>query len=514
MDRREFFRVSAAAAGIVPLAGPVACGRGPAGSSSRPNILFICTDQFNGSCAHYAGHPLVYTPNLDRLARRGTVFTNCYSNSPVCVPARAALFTGFYPHEVEAYDNAAPFDGRFPTWANRLTASGYLCRATGKLDFRAGRDYGMQEFETEHGHGPSPDITAYFRNPIVPRIDSREQIEAFIDERPSPDEKYVAEALRFLDRDLPGLGRKPWMQYAGLVSPHPPWRVPERFYRMYPPDNILLPELPGGWPPQLHPELAGLNHYNMFDLAPFPEGNILRARAAYYGSITMLDEWVGQIMQALENSGALKNTLVVFTSDHGEMLGEHGMWFKSCFYDNAARVPLIIAGPGFPSGRVDSPVSHVDLAATLLEIAGLPPFEGLRGRSLQPLAAGAESGAERWAYGELNNEGNLTGVFWVRKGEWKYIHFEGMEPLLFNLQEDPGEFGNLAGREKYREVEKSLKELLFDTVNPEKISVAAFADQRRRLELDLPRLDDPLVYRGYERRLGKEFAEKLKAGKV
>ena len=513
MDRREFFRLGGAA-GIVPLAGLAACGRGPVENPSRPNVLFICTDQFNAACAHFAGHPLVYTPNLDRLARRGAVFANCYSNSPVCVPARASLFTGFYPHEVEAYDNASPFDGRVPTWANRLTASGYLCRATGKLDFRAGGNYGMQETATEHGHDTGPDITAYFRNPLVPRIESRAQIEAFIDERPKPDEKYVAEAVRFLAEDLPGLGKKPWAQYVGLVSPHPSWSISERFYRMYPLDNISLPELPGGWPPHLHPELAGLNHYNMFDLAPFPEGNILRARAAYYGSITMLDEWVGKLMEALEKSGKLDRTLVVFTSDHGEMLGEHGMWFKSCPYEAAARVPLIIAGPGFPAGRVETPVSHVDLVATLLETAGVPPFAGLRGHSLKSLASGAESGAERFAYSELNSEGNLTGVFQVRKAEWKYIHFVGMEPLLFNLKEDPGEFGNLAGREKYREVEKSLKELLFDTVNPEKISVAAFADQRRRLELDLPRLDDPLVYRGYERRLGKEFAEKLKAGKV
>ncbi|MFH1070811.1 MAG: sulfatase-like hydrolase/transferase, partial [Candidatus Glassbacteria bacterium] len=341
MKRREFF-IAGAAAAALPLVTGSGCGAGQA----RPNVLFICTDQFNAATAGFAGHPLVYTPNLDRLARRGTVFTNCYSNSPVCVPARASLFTGLFAHEVEAYDNAAPFDGRAPCWTNRLAQSGYLCRATGKLDFVAGRDYGLLEVDTGHGHDTNPDITAYFRNPLVPRLDSRAQIEGFIDQKPNGDERCVAETLRFLADDTPGLGGRPWLEYVGLTSPHPPWRVPRRYFDMYPLDNISLPEMPGGRPPALHPCLMAVNHYNRFDAAPIPDGNILRARAAYYGSISRLDEWVGQILAELEKTGRAENTVVVFTSDHGEMLGEHGMWFKSCPYDQAARVPLVIAGPG------------------------------------------------------------------------------------------------------------------------------------------------------------------------
>ena len=508
MQRREFLRLGSAAAALPSLLNIASCGRGAA----RPNILFICTDQFNASCAGFAGHPLVYTPNLDRLARRGTAFTNCYSNSPVCVPARAAMFSGLYPHEVQAYDNAAPFDCRVPAWTNRLTGSGYLCRATGKLDFLFDRDYGMVEVETRHGHDLNPDITAYFRNPIVPRVDSRAQIEAFIDENPHQDTRFVAEAVRFLDQDAPGLGNQPWVQYVGLNSPHPRWVIPERFYRMYNLENIYPPELPGGWPPELHPVQAATNRYNKFDLAPFPEGNIRRARAAYYGMITMLDEWVGRILTSLEKSGRAGNTVVIFTSDHGEMLGEHGMWFKGCPYDPAARVPLIIAGPGFESNTIAAPVSHVDLAATILELAGLEPFPGLRGRSVMPLVQGAETGEDRWTYSELNNEGNITGSFWVRKGDWKYVYFVGYQPLLFNLKDDPGEFANLAGVEKYREVESELHDLLRSAADPEKVSAEAFAHQKVRLEKDLAHLDDPEIYRRYSSRLGEEFAAKLKAG--
>jgi choline-sulfatase len=511
MQRRDFFKIGSAAIGLPSLLNIASCGK--RGGASRPNVLFICTDQFNAACAGFAGHPLVYTPNLDRLAGRGTVFTNCYSNSPVCVPARAAMFSGLYPYEVQSYDNAAPFDCRVPAWTNRLTSSGYLCRATGKLDFLFNHDYGMLEVDTEHGHDLNPDITAYFRNPIVPRVDSRAQIEAYIDEKPHRDTSFVAEAVRFLDQDVPGPGNKPWVQYVGLNSPHPRWVIPERFYRMYYLDNIYLPKLPGPWPPDLHPVQAAANHYNKFDLAPFSEGNIRRARAAYYGTITQLDEWVGEILGSLEKTGQAENTVVIFTADHGEMLGEHGMWFKGCPYEDAARVPLVIAGPGFEPKTVAAPVSHVDLAATILELAGLEPFQGLRGKSFMPLAQGTETGEDRWAYSELNNEGNITGTFWVRKGDWKYVCFVDYPPLLFNLKDDPGEFENLAGIQKYREVERELHDLLRSVVNPEEVSVAAFAHQKARLQKDLARLDDPEIYRRYSSRLGEEFAAKLKAGR-
>lgn len=508
MQRRDFLRISTAAVGLPSLLNIASCGKD--GEAARPNVLFICADQFNAACAGFAGHPLVYTPNLDRLARRGVVFTNCYSNSPVCVPARAAMFTGLYPHEVQSYDNAAPFDGRVPGWTNRLTDSGYLCRATGKLDFLFNRDYGMVEVDTGHGHDLNPDITAYFRNPIVPRVDSRAQIEAYVDEKPHGDTRSVAETVRFLDQDVPGLGNKPWVQYVGLTSPHPRWSIPERFYRMYNPENIYPPQLPGGWPPDLHPVMAANTHYNKFDLAPFPESVVRRARAAYYGTITQLDGWLGEILNSLEKNGQAENTVVIFTADHGEMLGEHGMWFKSCPYDPAARVPLVIAGPGFEPKAVDAPVSHVDLAATILELSALEPFPGLRGKSLVPLVQGGETGQERWAYSELNNEGNITGTFWVRKGEWKYIYFVGYPPLLFNLKDDPGEFDNLAGVDKYREVESELHDLLRSVVDPEAVSAAAFAHQKARLEKDLARLEEPEIYRRYSSRLGEEFAAKLK----
>ncbi len=511
MDRRDFLKLGGMTAGIAPLLTTGCGGRG--GRTGRPNILFICVDQHNARKAGFAGHSLVQTPNLDKLAARGTVFSNCYSNSPVCVPARAAMFTGLYPHEVGAYDNASPFDGRVPTWAARLRDdAGYRSLATGKLDFLYNRDYGFEERRTEHGHDTSPDITAYFRDPIVPRLGSRALINGYIDEQPHGDQRLAEEAVSFLSEEAAGLDR-PWLFYLGLNSPHPEWRIPRKYFEMYPLENLDMPVVPGGWPPDLHPVLAMTNHYNRFDEAPFPEEDIRRARAAYYGMITMLDQWLGTVLNALDKSGQAENTVVVFTSDHGEMLGEHGMWLKGDPYDGAAQVPLIIAGPGIGKGKVDAPVSHVDLAATILELGGLKPFPGIRGRSVLPLVRGDENPEDRVVYCELNNEGTCTGTFWVRKGPWKFIHFVGRAPLLFNLDDDPGEFVNLAGREKYRGPQKMLESLLRDSVDPEKVSAQAFADQRRRLNEALARLDDPAVYRGFERRLGADFAERLKEKK-
>ena len=518
MRRRDFIKTGSALAGYSLLG----CGNKNSLSESSfsssmdaldklPNILFLCTDQFNPKCSGFAGHPLVRTPNLDRLAASGTVFTNCYSNSPVCVPARASMFTGFYPHEVGAYDNAAPLRPEIPTWTDTLRDSGYRCRATGKLDFWHNSDYGMEEVHTLHGHDTSPDVTAYFRKPMVPRIDSRQQIEAFMAEEVNHDRVFVDEAVRFIRDDAPKMD-EPWVQYVGLTSPHPKWVVPEEIYKTYNLDEIDLPYPEVGWPPKLHPVLQEVNHYNKFDTAPFESKRIQRARAAYYSMITMLDAWVGLIMHTLEQSGQADNTCIVFTADHGEMLGCHGMWFKSVAYDEAARVPLVISGPGIKGGgTVEAPVSHVDVVDTVLCMAGRKSYRGLRGRSVLPLIDGSESGSDRFSYSELNNEGNVTGSFWIRKDNWKYIYYaDGYPAILFDMENDPCEQNNLAGNNKYAEVVKKLDSVLRDTVDPDLVSAQAFEDQARRRDRTLAGIGQPDVYNGFAKRYGEEFAARLK----
>jgi choline-sulfatase len=198
--------------------------------------------------------------------------------------------------------------------------------------------------------------------------------------------------------------------------------------------------------------------------------------------ISELDAYVGEVIDELEASGEIRNTVFIYTSDHGEMLGEHGMWLKNVLLDNAARVPLIIAGPGFPKGKtVETPVAHVDLAATLLEIAHLRIPSGLRGHSLLPLAQGGQGDHPGFAFSESHSEGNCTGSFMIRKGDWKYIHFTWYGELLFHLKDDPGELNNLAGKPEYAGILRERRSILTSQLDPEAVTQRAFQEQERRL---------------------------------
>jgi choline-sulfatase len=253
-----------------------------------------------------------------------------------------------------------------------------------------------------------------------------------------------------------------------LTKPHPKFEAATRFREIYPPDKMPLPRWPDGYLEQRHTMFQVIANFKNVQ-TPVPADRVRRARAAYYGLITELDELIGGILAALDATGQRENTIVVYTSDHGEMLGEHGLWLKNVLLDPSAAVPMMVAGPGIPKGRtVTSPAAQVDLIATLMEIAGASA-KGLRGHSL---LNGKHPG---YAYAESHSEGNCTGSFLVREEEWKYLYFTGDEPLLFNLKEDPGEFRNLA--EKRRDIRERLHRRLTSLVDPDAITAAAFRKQ-------------------------------------
>ena len=217
---------------------------------------------------------------------------------------------------------------------------------------------------------------------------------------------------------------------------------------------------------------------------PIPEERIRRARSAYYGMVTELDAMIGEVLDTLEQTGQLENTLVVYTSDHGEMLGEHGLWFKNNLLEGAARVPMILGGAGLPAGmEIEAPVSHVDLIATLLDFAGMAQPSGLRGHSLLPMMQGSRSPQPEFVYAESHSEGNCTGSFMIRKGDWKYIYFAWYDDkVLFNLKEDPGEINNLANDPAHASMVQELHGLLTSLVDPDAITEAAFRKQDQVLE--------------------------------
>lgn len=447
----------------------------------RPNILLICSDQHTGKAMGAAGHPIVKTPNLDRLAARGTMFRSAYCGSPVCVPGRACLMTGMYASDVRSYCNSTPFDGHRPSWGNRLRDAGYHPWATGKLDLWINKDFGFEEEGTSHGHSQSPDITSLFRAPVCFRPEERKNANGNFKDRPAPDQDKADIAKRFL-RDRSAKLGKPWAAWVGFNKPHPKFEAHTRFEAMYPPAEMPLPTIPEGYLEKRHTMFQVIANFKNV-ATPVPADRVRRARSAYYGLITELDEVIGQVLAELDRTGQTDNTIVVYTSDHGEMLGEHGLWLKNVLLEGAAHVPLIVAGPGFPAGKtVDTPVGHVDLVRTLLDAAGSPPAPELRGHSLLPLARGERGDHPGFAYAESHSEGNCTGSFLIRKGVWKYLYFTGDQPLLFNLKDDPGEFRNLAGKPETAAIQKELHAHLTSQVNPDAVTEAAFRRQAEVLQ--------------------------------
>ena len=446
----------------------------------RPNILYICSDQHSYKYTGYAGHPLVQTPNMDRIAREGVTFTNAYCGSPVCVTSRASLMTGMYPSDSNSFCNSTVWDGSNPAWGVPLRDAGYDCRATGKLDLDDDFDTGFVEINTGHGHRHNPDITSLFRRPLCYRMSERPGVDGRPRDSRHGDEAKTRTAVVFITQEAVKL-EQPWACYVGLSQPHPAFVALRQYYDLYPPDEIDLPDVPQEDLENLHLVFQALRHFKRI-ATPIPEERIRRARAGYYGMITELDEYIGWLWDALERTGQLDNTVFIYTSDHGEALGEHGLWYKNNLYENAAHIPMVMSGPGLPKNRsVDTPVGHVDLVATLLDTGGVERPSELRGHSLLPLVEGKPGGHPGFAYSESHSEGNCTGSFMIRKGDWKYLHFTWYDDLLFNLAEDPGEFHNRIDDPDAQGVLAELRDILNSQVDPETITRRAFDAQDRVL---------------------------------
>ena len=499
MNRREFVGTT-----ITSVAAAAQTAHSGTTTDQRPpNILFICSGTHQPDFAGYRGHPMIGTPNLDRLARRGTHFANCYCGSPLCVPARASLLTGMFPSDVDSWCNSTPFRGQVPSWANRLSEHGYHCRASGKMDIWRNANLGFEEVGTSHGHQTSPDVTSLFRRPLCYRVDERDKIDGHVTERVHSDERVLNHTLEFLRDKAPQLDR-PWALYVGFTAPLPRFRVALRYLEMYPADHIPLPEIPPGYLEEMPEPWTATRAYKRI-ATPIPEDRVRRARAAYFGLITELDERVGRLLDRLEQDGLQQNTLIVYTSDHGQSMGEHGMWFHNEPTDRSSRVPLIMAGPGIPEGnKVDTPVMHADLFPTFLQAARGSVPSGLRGHSLLPLCAGQSGDHPDFAYSECHAEGTCTGSFIIRKGRWKYIHYSYYDDLLFDMENDPEEFRNVIDTPEGRAARPELHEILLSLVDPTDVTERAFAGQKRMLAdlCEQMTLQELLAF-GFERRLGR-----------
>jgi len=448
------------------------------------NVLLIQSDQQRWDTI--GAGSVAITPNLDRLAARGVRFEACYANAPLCVPSRASSVTGRWPHEAGCYGNAAAFDGRTTTYAHILNDNGILAADIGRMDFARGAEHGF-DASREHPR-QEPDVFEYMRDPMAQRVGGYRSYcwdTGLLEEDRFEDQ--VAEICGWLERHAGDA--EPWCLVTNFNLPHPPFEVPRKYFEMYDPADTPLPHLPEGYLDNLH-EAVRKHRYHWDVETPFPDENIRLKRTIYYAMNTWLDDIVGVILGKLDELGLAEDTLVIFTSDHAENLGDHGMWAKGSFYDTSCRIPMIMAGPDIPSGGfVKTPVSLIDLAPTILDAFSVETPADMHGRSLLPLAGGKADAHPGVVYGQYHGHDAVTGEFMVRTARWKSIYHVGMPPQLFDMEADPEELNDLASEPSCASAVEEMESRLREAFDPEELDRQAKECQAERFKRWLQETD-------------------------
>ena len=446
----------------------------------RPNLLLMMSDEHRRDAMGCAAGLPVRTPNLDALAARGALFENAYTPSPICVPARAAVATGRPVHLTGHWDSAAPWAGEPASWMDRLAEAGRPVCAIGKLHY-AGPGLGFaEEILPMHVVGGGWPLSLLRDDP--PEYAAA----ADLAEEAGPGEsdyvRYDLAVTEAAERWISDPARKaaPWAAMISWVSPHYPLVAPEEFYGLYDPGTLGEAALREPDDRPAHPGLREMARFWDYD-RHFDSAAAGRARAGYFGLVSFLDRNLGRARAALEATGQAGNTLVVYVSDHGEMLGDHGFWTKSVMYEASAGVPMIMAGPGVaPGRRVGTATSLLDLAPTLAAAAGADQDPSWTGTDLRALAE-APDDPDRAVFSEYHDAGTNAGCFMIRWDRWKYVAWAGGEPQLFDLAADPGEFRDLAGEAGLEDILAEGAARLASVCDPEAVSASALADQRRRV---------------------------------
>lgn len=456
------------------------------------SVLLIQVDQLAAQALPLYGHPLVKAPNIQKLAESGMTFDAAYCNSPICGPSRYSMLTGQLPSSIDAFDNASELPASTPTLLHYFRALGYATTLCGKMHF-VGPDqlHGYEErlvtdiypadfaWTPNWLEGPRNRPTATSMLSVVNsgvcvrslQMDYDDEVEFFAVQK-------IYDLARSTDE-------RPFFMTVSFTHPHMPYTVPQHYWDMYRHDEIDMPKVPP-IPLEEKDEYSRWLYYaNGQDLHTVTDEDVRNARHAYYGMITYVDEKIGRLMSTLESVGLRDNTIVVFTGDHGEMLGERGMWYKQNFFEWSARVPLVISDPSrLPVGRVSELVSLVDLAPTLLDLVtdGQPPeaVEAFAGRSLVPLLRGSDTASPGTVISEYADMGVCAPCRMVRQGAFKYIYTHGYPGQLFDLDEDPDELNNLCGSARTREIEDRLLTEVLRDWDPEQIHRRILASQARR----------------------------------
>ena len=475
----------------------------------RPNILFICTDQQRGDSLQCTGATWAVTPNLDKLASQGALFHNCYVQNPVCSPSRASLFTGKYVANHGLYANGVPLPANRKLFTRTLADAGYDCGMIGKQHLspcdswqtEPRQNDGYRVFEWAHGPNhralendyhrwlrkEQPDIYAA----LFPDKGANENTEygnrakagTPVDRVPKEAHysHWVAErAINFIEH--PREGGEPFCLVANFFDPHHPFGAPQEFRDKINADKIPDPNTRANELDDKPAPHRAYSEKSYSGTAPgfqdYSKDAIKEIRAQYWAMIALIDHEVGRILNALEQAGLAQDTLVVFSSDHGEMLGNHQQLLKGPqLYDDLTRVPLIVRWPDqIKAGtKLDELVQWIDLPATFLDASGCAKGRGVQGQSLLPLTAGQLRDWRPWALSEYRYSGFATDPLlmttMLRHRQWKLIVWHGQPATgsardgeLYNLADDPGELNNLFHNPEYADIRRRMKGFLLDVM--------------------------------------------------
>ncbi|OPZ13843.1 MAG: Choline-sulfatase [candidate division BRC1 bacterium ADurb.BinA364] len=465
--------------------------------SSAPNILMIQADQMTAFALGCYGQRAAQTPNLDRLAAEGVQFLNAYCNSPLCGPSRASMVTGRMPSAIDSFDNANELPASATTFMHVLRHAGYACWLSGKMHFvgpdqlhgfhgRTNTDIYPSSFQwtpdwRRGAYGNAGTSVHFLHQSGV--CDWGLQLDY--------DEETLALGLRQM-RDLVRRRARtgqPFFLCVSFTHPHDPYFIAPEYWSRIRESDVAPPAVPAMPLEAMHPYDRWLQIHHEIDRYPPSEQTILAARRAYLAMASYIDDKVGALLEETRRLGIERDTIVLFTSDHGDMQGEHGMWFKRTYFEGSMRVPLLFHGAGSIGGgrRIASPVSLVDLFPTLADLAGAPGdwpgAEALDGSSLAPFLAGDRDSWDRPAICEYCGEGVTAPMRMARQGDWKSVDVAGEAPLLFDLASDPNETRNLAQSPEAQALQARLRQAALNGWDGEAMRRRILADQQRRLFL-------------------------------
>ena len=418
---------------------------------SKPNILIFMVDQLNGTLFPDGPAEWLHAPNLKKLAARSTRFKNAYTASPLCAPGRAAFMSGQLPSDTGVYDNAAEFISSIPTYAHHLRRAGYQTCLSGKMHF-VGPDqmHGFEERLTTDIYPADFGWTPDYRKPGA-RIDwwyhNMGSVTgsgvAEISNQMEYDDEVAYHATRKVYDYARSNDERPWCMTVSFTHPHDPYVARKKYWDLYEDCEHLLPTVPAMdyEDHDTHSKrIFDANDWRSFDIS---EDDIKRSRRAYFANISYLDDKIGEVMEAVK--ATRQETIIMFVSDHGDMLGERGLWFKMSFFEGSARVPMMICAPDMEPGLITTPVSNIDVCPTLCDLAGVDMSEvepWTTGQSVKPMGQGVER-TEPVAI-EYAAEASYAPMVSLRYGKWKYNRCKLDADQLFDLDADPHELTNLA----------------------------------------------------------------------